>query len=165
MAIPQWRLRLQPASYNGVQFHVDGSTRASGRRIALHEFPKRDTPYAEDMGRKAKRFSVVAYVIGPNYEDQRDALIAQLEAEGAGLLVLPTSTDQKKVVIDNYSVTERREQGGYATIEMTFIEAGQDPYDQVQADTQSQVTNSADTSISALTQQAQSNISSGAAGL
>jgi prophage DNA circulation protein len=33
MAIPQWKLDLQPATYNGVMFHVDVNTRASGRRI------------------------------------------------------------------------------------------------------------------------------------
>src|SRR6059058_5762319 len=109
MAVPPWRLRLQPASYNGVTFHVETGMRAGGRRIALHEFPKRDTPYAEDMGRKAKRFTVSAYVIGPDFEDQRDALIAQFEREGSGRLVLPTSFDEKIVVVENYSVTENRQ--------------------------------------------------------
>lgn len=126
MTISPWRMRLQPASYNGIRFHVEVGARASGRRIALHEFPKRDIPYSEDMGRKAKRFTVSGYVIGPNFEDQRDALIAAFEAEGTGRLVLPTSTDEKLVVVDGYTVTERRERGGYAEIEMGFIEAGQD---------------------------------------
>jgi prophage DNA circulation protein len=147
MAISPWRMRLQPASYNGVLFHVDASARASGRRIALHEFPKRDIPYSEDMGRKAKRFTVAAYVIGPFFEDQRDALIEQFEAEGTGRLVLPTSTDEKLVVVDAYSITERRERGGYAEIEIHFIEAGQDISTVNLADTQSAVTSAVNNAV------------------
>lgn len=142
MTIAPWRMRLQPASYNGVLFHVDLNARASGRRIALHEFPKKDIPYAEDMGRRAKRFTIAAYVIGPNFEDQRDALIEQFEAEGNGRLVLPTSTDEKIVVVDSYSVTERRERGGYAELEINFIEAGQDISGIVQPDTQGAINQS-----------------------
>jgi prophage DNA circulation protein len=140
-------MRLQPATYNGVEFHLEVGVRASGRRIALHEFPKRDIPYAEDMGRRARRFSITAYVIGPNFEDQRDALIEQFEEEGSGRLVLPTSTDEKIVVVDTYSVTERRERGGYAELEVAFTEAGQDISTINQIDTQRAVTSAVDNAI------------------
>jgi prophage DNA circulation protein len=147
MAISPWRMRLQPASYNGVQFHVDVGARASGRRIALHEFPKKDKPYSEDMGRKARRFTIAAYVIGPDFEDQRDALIEQFEAEGNGRLVLPTSTDEKLVVVDGYSVTERRERGGYAEFAINFVEAGEDISNVNMVDTQSAVTGAVDKAV------------------
>jgi len=74
---------------------------------------------------RAKRFSITAYVIGPYYEQDRDALIAQLDALGNGVLVRPTTVGDETVVVDTYSVTERRAQGGYATFEIAFIEAGQ----------------------------------------
>ena len=54
---------LQPASYNGVPFHVETAGRASGRRIVPHEFPKKDIPTAEDLGRRIRRFAVTAYII------------------------------------------------------------------------------------------------------
>lgn len=139
--VPLWKLQLQPASFNNVEFHVEVGTRAGGRRIAMHEFPKKDIPYAEDMGRRARQFTVVGYVIGPNFGTQRDALIVELDREINGTLVLPTSFDQKTVVCDRYSVTERREQGGYATLDMVFLEAGQDPSTQVADDTQAAVNN------------------------
>lgn len=138
MAIAPWRLTLQPASYNGAGFFMDVDAKNSGRRIALHEYPKRDIPYAEDMGRKAKRFTISGYCIGPDYEAARDALIQQLEALGNGNLVRPTTSMAEVVTVDGYSVTERRERGGYALFEMTFVEAGQNltPL----ADTSGQVT-------------------------
>lgn len=129
MPIAPWRLTLQPASYNGIGFHVDVESKRSGRRLVPHEFPKQDIPWTEDMGRRARRFTVNAYIVqgpsnGYNYEPNRDALIAQLELEGPGILVHPTlGTDS--VEVDDYTVTERREQGGMAEFEIVFLEAGQ----------------------------------------
>ncbi|WP_024340981.1 DNA circularization N-terminal domain-containing protein [Bradyrhizobium japonicum] len=141
MAIPPWKLQLQPASFNGVEFHVEVGARSSGRRNAPHEFPKKDKPYTEDMGRRARTFVVGAYIIGADFGFQRDALIAELERETNGALVLPTSSDEKIVVCDRYSVVERRERGGYCELEMVFIEAGQDPSTLIGSDTQSSVNN------------------------
>ena len=127
MAVPQWKLNLQPASYNGVGFFVNVGSRVGGRRIINHEYPKRDTPYAEDMGRKSRRFTVTGYVIGPNYTDDRDVLISELELEGPGTLVLPTGLERvgtSRVTIENFGVTERVERGGEAVFEMSFMEAG-----------------------------------------
>src|ERR1700728_3190192 len=126
MALPAWRLNLQPASYNGAGFFVETNARASGRRIANHEFPKRDTPYAEDMGQKSKKFTIAGYVIGSDYVDLRDALIAQLESLGNGQLILPTgmSSDTQNVVVENYSVIEKNDRGGMAEFEITFLDAG-----------------------------------------
>lgn len=142
--LPVWRLNLQPASFNGVTFHVEMQTRNGGRRIALHQFPKRDIPYSEDMGRQARAFMVHGYVVGPDFETQRDLLIEQLELETNGQLILPTSQDQKIVVCEHYSIIERRERGGYAELEMLFREAGEDPSTIISADTQSTVQSASD---------------------
>jgi prophage DNA circulation protein len=135
MAIPAWepwRETLQPASFNGAGFFVAIDAKGGGRRNVVHEFPKLDTPYAEDMGRRARKFTISGYVIqnssnGYNYQPGRDALIAALETEGPGVLVHPTlGTDA--VQPDVYSVTERLEdRGGMAEFEMTFVEAGSPP--------------------------------------
>lgn len=129
MPIAPWRQTLQPASYNGVGFYVDTDTKSGGRRLVPHEFPKRDTPYVEDMGRRVRHFVVTAYVIqgpsnGYDYQPGRDALIAQLETEGPGILVHPTlGTDV--VEVDTYNVTERLSSaGGMAEFEISFLEAG-----------------------------------------
>lgn len=89
----------------------------------MHEYPKRDVPYAEDMGRRARAFTVSGYLIGPNYLGPRDRLIAALEAEGAGVLVHPTMGEMS-VVCDRFSVSETRQRGGFCVFEMVFVEAG-----------------------------------------
>ena len=50
-----WRSKWMPAKFRNARFHVESAVRESGRRIVSHEFPKRDVPYAEDMGRRAAR--------------------------------------------------------------------------------------------------------------
>jgi prophage DNA circulation protein len=127
MAVPLWRMMLVPASFRMAPFHVDANSRTSGRRIVLHEFPKRDTPYAEDMGRSARRFPVTGYVIGPDYQIWRELLVLALEAEGPGLLTLPTWLQRDTILVQarEYTVRETRQAGGMAEFEMQFVEAGQ----------------------------------------
>ena len=140
-----WRARLQPASFAGCGFHVEVGVQSGGRRIAEHEYPKVDTPFGEDMGRKARRWQITAYVIGPDYLDGRDALIAACEAEGPSALIHP-SLGEKIVHCDSYAVAESREQGGKAQLDLVFVEAGQNPDASATADTQAQATSAADTS-------------------
>ena len=135
MALPLWNQTLQPASLNGVPFHVDTQSKASGRRIVPYEFPKLDIPMTEDMGRRIRRFVVAAYIIyspvlDPDIISNRDELIDALELEGPGLLILPDGLQNMigapsgMVVVDHYSVTEHREKGGFIEFEITFMEAG-----------------------------------------
>ena len=97
-----------PASFNGARFHCESNARESGRRIVEHQFPKKDDPYAEDMGRAAREFTIRGYcIVYPfdtgdglhqmDYTLVRDALIAQLEAGGPGMLQLPTQPAQQVV--------------------------------------------------------------------
>jgi prophage DNA circulation protein len=125
-----WREKLRPASFRNAVFHVETGGKTSGRRIALHEYPKRDTPYAEDMGKRTTVFDITGYVIewdaqlGRDYTRPRDRLIEALEKEGPAALIHPTLRDDLQVVCERYSIREDREKGGYAVFEMHFIEAG-----------------------------------------
>jgi hypothetical protein len=127
-----WRDKWRDATFRGVKFFVETEARQSGRRIAVHEYPKRNVPYAEDMGRKARRYLVQGYLIGPNYLDQKDLLITALEKDGPGLLRLPLpyQMSDANVMVASYSVTEGRERGGYCMLEMDFVEYGNPQYRQ-----------------------------------
>ena len=58
-----WRDALLPASFKNVEFHVESASEDNGRRIVVHEFPKKESPYAEDMGRRAFGYMVRGYCI------------------------------------------------------------------------------------------------------
>lgn len=74
-----WRDELRPASFRGVSFYVEGGTLTFGRRLAIHEYPQREKPYVEDLGKKARVYRLEAFVLGPDYMKDRDALIDALE--------------------------------------------------------------------------------------
>lgn len=125
-----WRDRYQQARFRDAIFHVETGGQAGGRRVALHEYPKRNVPYAEDMGKRANIYSVQGYLIGPSYLTLKDALITALEKDGPGLLRLPMPYMMRdvKVMVQSYSVTEARERGGMCAIEMQFVEYGDPNY-------------------------------------
>jgi prophage DNA circulation protein len=58
-----WRQALMPARFRSAYFHCESNARESGRRIVEHEFPKKDYPYAEDMGRHFREFTIRGYMI------------------------------------------------------------------------------------------------------
>ena len=128
-----WRDGLLPAQYGGASFYVDSGSVESGRRIVEHEFPKRDAPYAEDMGRRAIRFQVRAYCVAyprdagglkvRDYRKPRDALKEKLETGGSASLQLPT-LKPLTVVCERYRLTEEEKYGGYCVFDISFAEAG-----------------------------------------
>jgi len=133
-----WRDALLPASFRGALFHVEAGSKESGRRIVVHEYPKKNIPYAEDMGRRARSFIIRAYLVtfptdtgialySRDYRTARDALIDALESsEGPGVLQLPT-IEPMTVTCPQYRWNEEERFGGYCTFDMTFVEFGAPP--------------------------------------
>src|SRR4051812_45354637 len=119
-----WRDKWQTATFRGATFFVETDVRGGGRRVALHQYPKRNTPYAEDMGHTANRFIVHGYLIGPDYLDLKNSLIDALEKDGPGMLRLPLPYQMAdvNVMVQAYSITEARERGGACAVEMDFVE-------------------------------------------
>src|SRR5215471_2386842 len=119
-----WARGLRPASFRGVRFYVESYGATYGRRGPDHEYPGRDTPYAEDLGRQKRSYQFTGYVIGDDYASQRDRIVRACEAEGAGELVHPT-IGTVQVVCRLCRMSEERERGRYAAFEFAFSEAGQ----------------------------------------
>jgi prophage DNA circulation protein len=131
-----WRHELVLASFKNALFHCESNARECGRRIVMHEFPKKELPYAEDMGRRAKSFIIRGYCIqypvdtgntlfNPDYRVARNLLRDALDREGPGVLVLPLSR-YEIVVCTQYRLTEEEKFGGYCVFDMQFQELGVD---------------------------------------
>jgi prophage DNA circulation protein len=127
-----------PAQFDNRLFHVDNNSYESGRRIVTHQFPKKDTPYSEDMGRNATEFSVRGYCItfmretgsplySRDYRIARDALQLRLDTGGAGVLQLPTRPPML-VVCSRYRLSEDEKVGGFCEFDMQFVEWGAPPF-------------------------------------
>ena len=110
--------------FRGCHFRLDSYETSTGRRGDISEYPLRNTPGGQDLGRKARRFNFAAYVMGPTWQLQRDQLLNACEADGPGLLVHPFHGEHV-VLCESCSVSEGR-QGGqrFATFTLGFVEWG-----------------------------------------
>ena len=122
---------LLPASFRGVPFAVTASETSGGRRIALHQYPGRDKPWAEDMGRSARRFRFQGFVLDGDVKFgglpvvlQRATLVRAIEKKGAGTLTHPT-LGVLKVCVERASISEALDARNRSDIEIEFVEAGE----------------------------------------
>lgn len=118
-----WQKQLRTASFRGIRFNLTGVDTALGRRSQTHEFVRRDIPYTEDMGRKARQYSIDAFINGEDYLRDKQRLITACEAEGAGVLVHPYYGNIK-VFCTDCQVRESGRNGGVAEFKLSFVEAG-----------------------------------------
>jgi prophage DNA circulation protein len=120
-----WRDELRPASFRGVPFEVVADSGSFGRRVQLHEYPQRDKPWAEDLGRATRTFEVTAFLVGDDYMVRRDALLAALEGPGPGTLIHPWYGELTVNVKELARVAHSRTNGGMCEIVLSFVEAGE----------------------------------------
>lgn len=114
---------LRPASFRGVSFDVQSTKLQVGRRVQVFEYPQRDIPFVEDLGRAARTITVTAVITGNDYISRMKKLIAACEKEGSGRYVDPwlgtmtvTPKSTSSPTFDSIRV---------ATITITFVESGE----------------------------------------
>lgn len=116
--------KLKPASFKGVNFEIEDNSFSSGRRVQTHEYPNRDLPYSEDMGRKKYSFSLEAFVIGPDYLERREKLKEACLSREAGILVHPID-GMINVICEECTITEKVSAYGMSRFSLTFVEKGE----------------------------------------
>lgn len=84
-----WRDSFRPASFRGVAFEATQAKRSLGRQVAIHEYALRDDVEGEDLRLATRTFSFEGLIIGPDYDQARDAFEAALNAPGTGILIHP----------------------------------------------------------------------------
>lgn len=119
-----WRDNLRPASFRGVGFLFDDGDMSGGRRLQVNEYPQRDKPFVEDLGRKARSITINGYVLGDDYAQKRDQLLAALEQPGEGELIHPR-LGSLKVFAGEFRYSETKEEGRMARFSLSFTEAGE----------------------------------------
>lgn len=114
-----WRDAVLPASFRGVSFLVPQTSVPVGMKGPLHEFPQRDTPFFEQMGKQAQVHKMTAWVVGDDCFERRDKLIEALQTPGPGELVHPW-LGRLQVKVGECDMGHERSQGGMVTFELTF---------------------------------------------
>jgi len=146
-----WFQQLRPASYRGLGFGVLTGDGKFGRRNAVHEYPYRDTPWVEDLGRSARRIIMQGFIVGDDVISQRDRMIAAVESPESAELVHPTFGRLKVALID-FGCHERWDNGRYFELNFSFIEAGERVFPAATSSTSDAVKNAADGADAAASQ-------------
>ncbi|MCK9389761.1 MAG: DNA circularization N-terminal domain-containing protein [Sulfuritalea sp.] len=121
-----WKEKLQPASFRGIPFDVETGDLTTGRRNQTHQYPGRDVPYTEDLGRAARKVSIEAFLVGDDYMERRDQLLKALEQGGSGELVHPWHGRMMLDVDGESGVRVRHgvKDGRFCAITISFVESG-----------------------------------------
>lgn len=117
-----WAATLRRASYRGASFFVEADQVQTGRRLVIHEFPHRDTPYVEDMGRKANMLTVTAYVVGDDVENSAAKLFNACQSGGQAALNLPTARLQAHC--EDCSRDYSKDKLGHIAFSLKFVRHG-----------------------------------------
>lgn len=135
--------QLQPASFRGVPFEVEASGITVGRRTVVHEYPQRDRPYVEDMGRATRNITLQCFVVGSDYLEQAQTLMHELEEPGPGTLIHPW-LGEMEVTITSVSELQFDQGLGVASVTITATEAGDLEFPAVTADEDTEALEAAD---------------------
>ena len=138
-----WLKDLLPASFRDVPFKVESHEIAGGRRVVSHEYAGRDKPSTEDMGRKARKYTIEAFILGADYFGARDRLLAALEEAGPGKLVHPYH-GTKTVNCSDFKLRENTKDGRMVVFSITFEESGEIEFPSASQDTSQLVSTASD---------------------
>jgi len=144
-----WRDRIGDgiAVFRGVTLYLERGSISPGRRVQVHEYPLRDEPYVEDLGRKARPWQITGYLLGEDYDVERNQLAEALELPGAFEMRHSYYGTHRVVLIDDPRITETTREGGMARVSFTVLRADDAPrYPLAVADTQQVVGAAAESS-------------------
>ena len=117
-----WRDRLVRASFRGVPFEVRSADGGGGRRQPEHVFPNRDRATNDDLGRRRRVFQIDGYLVGDDYDLERERLWLAFEKPGPGRLVHPYYGTML-VYVPRFRFLESLEEGGMARVSFEAREA------------------------------------------
>lgn len=124
-----WIDRLPKGRWKGFEFKTDSHESPDGRRLVVHQYPRRDDPDVEDMGaEKGQPYRVNAYFIGPDYDLEVNGFLGKLRQPGADWLVHPYLGDVW-VRYWRSSRTERVGEDGFCRLAIDFLPGGGQPFE------------------------------------
>jgi prophage DNA circulation protein len=116
---------LGKGSFRGVEFFVERTDSQVGRRVVVHQYPARDDVTTEDMGRAPGNHRLTCFVLGPDYDEERQLLRVEFEKAGPGRLIHPFWGEMTVVVITPPRIRETfRGDMGMARFDLEVVEVG-----------------------------------------
>lgn len=116
----------EQGKFRDATFYLAKDDAEFGRRTVKKEFPGLDNPKMEDIARATRAFSLEMFVIGEDYDAQRDALIAALETAGPGELVHPYWGTMTVSIDGPARISQSTKEGGIARITAKFVKTNEE---------------------------------------
>jgi len=138
-----WRDKLLPASFRGISFLIPQTSVPVGMKGQLHEFPQRDTPFFEQLGKQSQVHKMTGWVIGDDCFERRDKLIEALSTPEAGELVHPW-LGRMQVKAGECEMSHDLMGGGMISFDLTFYPDVPLKTPAAKVNTQAQVVNSSE---------------------
>lgn len=138
-----WRDQMLPASFRGIDFLIPQASVPVGMKVQLHEFPQRDEPFAEQLGKQAQVHRLVCWIIGDDCFERRDKFTEAVQTPGAGELVHPW-LGRMQVKAGEAELTHDFKQGGMAAFAVTFYPDIPLKFPAAKVNTQQQVVKASD---------------------
>ena len=123
MVARDWRTTLQPASFRGVPFLVDGEDLSGGRRLAKHTYAGGEATKPEDMGKAVESFDVTGYLLGDDADLKAKAIQAACSVAGPGMLIMPMDGGMMAYA-EGFRRTRQRDRVYYIRFDVTFVPDG-----------------------------------------
>lgn len=120
-------LPLNVGYFNDIPFFIQNSNFSVGRKGVLHTFPFKETPYFEDMNRKAIEINVSAVLFGSNHLDVMNQLKTAAETNSKGELNI-AELGILTVYIKKLNISHSFSENGVSNFALEFIEAGEFVY-------------------------------------
>jgi prophage DNA circulation protein len=119
--------RQIPSRLGGVPFGIASISGEAGRRVVSLEFPGRDRPSSEDLGRAARRWSVEAVLVGPDFDVELQRWRALVESAGPHEFDHPT-LGKIHVVLDGKAKEsiDYNDAAGSARLSFAVVESGEE---------------------------------------
>jgi len=122
-----WKDSLRQGSFRGFEFITKTSKLSGGRRSVQHEYPNREKPFTEDLGRVGKSYEIEGYVLGDDYFEAKTRLLEVFEKKGPGELIHPYY-GSIIVQVGSLNISESTLEGAIAFFSVTFYEAGDNQF-------------------------------------
>jgi prophage DNA circulation protein len=134
---------LHEASFRGAAFYLEDVEGTGGRRAIPHAYPLKNVGWTEDNGAELTQQQISGILLGADYLDKLNKLLAALNTPGPGELVHPWYGVQQ---VQAGKVTHRlsTQEGGIAYISFEVFEAGQQLFPSQQEDTTATTLSAAD---------------------
>ena len=115
--------KILKGSFKNIAIAISSGSVDGGRKVAIKQFPNRDTQSVEDLGLIPRKYSlelIVSDLAETDYFSYRDSLIAALESKGPGELIHPLYGRIENVVAVSYVINETFSAFGDAVISANF---------------------------------------------